>query len=180
MASNMSLAHPSECPICGYLSPTRRHRVALGLARVQPAELGNLTEPEALDDNNSEPITFQSGHFDCYSVEHHCTHDSMDTAAAKFILHVREGRQVSQVAIADIISGCNSLCNQAVKKIQANIRSKLESVGIDCSLVDGLNESLSVDVNLFEKVKSNYLCGSLWMFGKYYLYYRYPYYIYMV
>lgn len=56
-------------------------------------------------------------------------------SAAKFILQLREGGQVTQVALADIKEGCYKLCNEAVKELQTDVKAKLESAGIDCDLM---------------------------------------------
>ena len=78
-------------------------------------------------------------------------------SAARFILQLRDGRQVTQVALAEIKEGCNKLCNEAVKELQIDIKDKLESAGIDCDTVSGLNESLYKEVDLFANIGSNYL-----------------------
>ena len=78
---------------------------------------------------------------------------SIDSSAAKFL---REGRQISQIAIADVVDGCNSLCNQALKEYQMKIKSDLVSAGVNCS-IPPLIDSLSVNVDLFKRVKNNYL-----------------------
>ena len=81
--------------------------------------------------------------------------NSIGVSAAKFLLHMREGRQVSQIAIADIIAGCNSLCNQALTRIPNKVRSDLISSGIDCNPLPSLTDNFHVD--LFGNIKSNYL-----------------------
>jgi hypothetical protein len=120
---------------------------------------GNLDDPDPVfvpEDELDFMNPFHNGCFatmiDALACSSSTPNKSIDVSAGKFLLHMREGRQVSQVAIADIIAGCNSLCNQALK---AKLKGDLVNSGIDCTQLPGLADSVNVD--LFENVKSNYL-----------------------
>lgn len=65
---------------------------------------------------------------------------SQTLTAAKFLLQLREGRQISQVAISDITTGCKSLCKQAVDWVKEDVMAKLASAGINCDSARGLVE----------------------------------------
>jgi len=143
----------------------RHHRFALGL---EPQSDGTVSSSSfaAVEPANCDFGGLESGPSTDLDLD--CGESSMagrpcsksyppGFSAAKFILHLREGRQVTQVALADIKEGCNKLCNEAVKELQTEVKAKLESAGIDCDSVDGLNDSLCKEVDLFENVGSNYL-----------------------
>lgn len=143
----------------------RHHRVALGLERAPVVDTGN----EAKADDQADPVfvpddeppdfmnSLNNGCFtttvDALACSSSTPNKSIDVSAAKFLLHMREGRQVSQVAITDIIVGCNTLCNQALKEFQTKLRSDIMNAGIECSQLPSLADS--VNINLC--VKSNYL-----------------------
>ena len=145
----------------------RHHRVALGLERAPVVDTGNEAEADDQADPvfvpDDEPPDFMNslnnGCFtttvDALACSSSTPNKSIDVSAAKFLLHMREGRQVSQVAIADIIVGCNTLCNQALKEFQTKLRSDIMNAGIECSQLPSLADSVNID--LFESVKSNYL-----------------------
>lgn len=71
--------------------------------------------------------------------------------AAKMLLQLREGHQVSQVAISEIVSCCKSLCNQAVNELKGDIIAALNPSGQDISLV------LNKDYDPFKNIDTNYL-----------------------
>lgn len=146
----------------------RHHRIALGLERAPVVDTGNGGDLAEADDTDpvfvpeDEPDFMNPFHNGCFAstidalaCSSSTPNKSIDVSAAKFLLHMREGRQVLQVAIADIIAGCNSLCNQALKEFQTKLKGDLVNAGIDCTQLPGLADSVNVD--LFESVKSNYL-----------------------
>ena len=73
-------------------------------------------------------------------------------SAAQFLLHLREGRQVSQVALMDVIAGCRQLCNQTIYYLKTEI---------DQCLSDTPNEAirriLERDYDPFCEIDTNYL-----------------------
>ena len=149
----------------------RHHRVALGLESAPESNIDNHSYCSADTTSIANEADFESDfmnpfHDGCCSMTPSNTHahdsststspgSSMDISAAKFLLHMREGRQTSQIAIGDIITGCNNLCNQALKALQTKLKSELVCAGIDCSVLPSLTDGVNVD--LFENVKTNYL-----------------------
>ena len=77
-------------------------------------------------------------------------------SAAKFLLHLREGRLISQVAVADVIAGCKSLCKKSVEKLRYGVKEKLLQAGIDPETIDGLDDVLFEDPDPFHEVNTNY------------------------
>ena len=77
--------------------------------------------------------------------------------AAKFLLQLREGRPVSQVAISDVLAGCKSLCKQAADEIKEGVGTTLASAGISCESIPGLTDVLDNDPDPFQSIDSNYL-----------------------
>ena len=57
--------------------------------------------------------------------------DSQSETAAKFLLSLREGRQISQVTVADVICGCKELCQQTSEIIEQGVQEHVVRVGID-------------------------------------------------
>ena len=106
----------------------RHHRVALGLERAPVVDTGNHAEaddPDPVFVIEDEPDFMNPFHNGCFATtvdallcSSSTPSKSIDVSAAKFLLHMKEGRQVSQVAISDIIAGCNSLCNQALREFR--------------------------------------------------------------
>lgn len=85
------------------------------------------------------------------------SHEYLQTVtAAKFLLQLREGRQISQVAISDVTTGCKSLCKQAVDRVKEDVTAKLASAGINCDSVPGLVDVLNNDPDPFQCIDSNY------------------------
>ena len=70
-------------------------------------------------------------------------------AAAKMLLALREGHQVSQVALAEVISGCRLLCNHALNRLKMDIAG-----GVDCSEDRLINFE---DYDPFKNIDTNYL-----------------------
>ena len=135
----------------------RHHRVALGLERAPVVDTGNHAEaddPDPVFVPEDEPDfmnPFENGCFATMVDALLCSSStitpskSIDVSAAKFLLHMKEGGQVSQVAISDIIAGCNSLYNQALREFQIKLKSDCVNAGIDCSHLPGLAESVNID-----------------------------------
>lgn len=65
---------------------------------------------------------------------------SQTTRAAKFLLHLREGRRVSQVALTDMIDMCNVMCTHIVDDLKQEIREKCAQVNVS---IEGLEDALS-------------------------------------
>ena len=75
--------------------------------------------------------------------------------AAKMLLQLREGHQVSQVALLDVISCCRFLCKQALSMFKADVITALGNsfeVAIAHIDLESYDQFKSIDTNyLFEK-----------------------------
>ena len=75
--------------------------------------------------------------------------DDQTLAAAKMLLSLREGHQVSQVALTEVISGCRLLCNRALNQLKIDVVNSSDNSTIDLGDYDPFK---SIDTNyLFEK-----------------------------
>ena len=63
---------------------------------------------------------------------------SQSTRAAKFLLQLREGRRVSEVALTDVIDTCNVMCTQLVNDLKQEIREKYVQANVDIASIKGL------------------------------------------
>ncbi len=71
---------------------------------------------------------------------------SQTLTSARFLLQLREGRQLSQVAVSDVTTGCKTLCKQATDGIKEGIKA-----------TPGLTDVLSNDPHPFQDIDTNYL-----------------------
>ena len=73
--------------------------------------------------------------------------------AAKMLLQLREGHQVSQVAISEIVAGCRLLCSRALDNLKRDITTALQTN-------DPEGKELSVILNReydpFQSIDTNY------------------------
>ena len=83
--------------------------------------------------------------------------DSQSETAAKFLLSLREGRQISQVAVADLICGCKELCQQTSEIIEQGVQEHLVRVGIDFEQIQGLPDVFEANHNPFHGVDTNHM-----------------------
>lgn len=65
-------------------------------------------------------------------------------SSALFLLKLKEHRRMMQVAIDDVVEGCQSLFQQTVMTVQAGIRSHLAEYGVDPDIVDGVKDVFSI------------------------------------
>ena len=63
---------------------------------------------------------------------------SSTTRAAKFLLHLREGRKVSEVALIDVIDICNAMCRHVVSNFKQEIREKCTQANVDVELLEDI------------------------------------------
>ena len=68
---------------------------------------------------------------------------SQITRAAKFLLHLREGRRVSQVALTDVIDFCNEMSTQAVNDVKQEVLVKCIQANVGICSIEGLEDVLS-------------------------------------
>ena len=73
--------------------------------------------------------------------------------AAKMLLELREGHQVSQVAIADIVSNCRLLCSQSVKHLKNNVTAV---VSTSDSFNHDVQHVLQQEYDPFKIIDTNY------------------------
>lgn len=139
----------------------RYHRVALGLHRGACEEMILNHEAESDGDVfNSVDVeipVFQNDNSDVCKNDNsdECTEWaslSLPTRAAKFLLQLREGYRVSQVALLNILHTCNEMCVQAGNGIKQEIKDRLIKANIDTNIIDDI-----VVAHPFEKVNSIYL-----------------------
>ena len=72
-------------------------------------------------------------------------------------MKLSEERQLSQVALGDVIEECRRICQQAVLQVQESVLSALEDAGINYSNHLGLDEALCSMPDPFEGLDSAYL-----------------------
>ena len=73
-------------------------------------------------------------------------------AVAKMLLQLREGHQVSQVALTEVVSGCRVLCNLALQQMKTDMTKALNSTEGD------IMADIDVkDYDPFHNLDSNYL-----------------------
>ena len=82
--------------------------------------------------------------------------ETTEVSAAKFLLHMREGRHISQVAVADVIAGYKSLYKQSVEKLRYSVKEKLLQAEIDPETIDGVDSVLCEDPDPFQEIGTNY------------------------
>ena len=74
------------------------------------------------------------------------------TFCAEFLLKLMEGRQLSHVALGDVIDGCRVLCSRTASDVNQMIQERLHQCGIDPSILR--------DVEIpdpFEQLSTSYL-----------------------
>ena len=64
-------------------------------------------------------------------------------SSAKFLLKLKELRQVSQVVINEVVDGWSELFSSTVDRIHAGVRDKLACNGINPDDIDGLSDVFS-------------------------------------
>ena len=68
---------------------------------------------------------------------------SQITRAAKFLLYLREGRRVAQVALTDVIDFCNVMSTQAVNDVKQEVLVKCVQANVDICRIEYLEDVLS-------------------------------------
>ena len=75
---------------------------------------------------------------------------------AEFIMKLSEGRQLSQVAVDDIIQGCREICKQMCT-VKVNVVRVLSDAGIDAFSIPGLEDNLSKIPDPFVGLETPYM-----------------------
>ena len=77
---------------------------------------------------------------------------------AKFLLRLREDKQVSQVALNEVICRCRHLCEQTFPTTLSRMKEVLSNAGIDVDNVPGLSDILDDSApDYFHGVDTSYL-----------------------
>ena len=137
----------------------RHHRKAIGVA--QPDSSPDRTESPAFPICSASDYEFETEaaaecDFPAGNTTISKSGDSGDVKdkAAKFLLGLREGRQISQAAITDVISGCKSLCQHTIMTIKGKVQDQLVEAGIE---LPGFSDIFDADYNPFCGVDTNHL-----------------------
>ncbi len=147
----------------------REHRVALGLEKSgeiissmnpAPSNAVQISSETALADEYEQTDGSEHGPYtsaDQPSFSGASDHVEYLKENAEFIMRLSEGRQLSQVAITDVIKGCRSVCQQAVLQVREGVLSTLADAELDSSSIAGLDVALSSIADPFEGIDSAYL-----------------------
>ena len=135
----------------------RHHREAIGIGSTTEQELESLTSPlHSASEYEAESVAAAAA----------CNRDpptaapvsvvgrNMKEEAARFLLTLREGRQISQAAIDDVISGCKSLCQHTIMAMKGKVLDHVAEAGIE---LPGLHDIIDTKYNPFDGIDTNYL-----------------------
>ena len=78
-------------------------------------------------------------------------------SCAMFLLDLKEGRSLSQVALTDVISGCERVVKETVERLKAGVSHRLSSAGINPSSVAGLEDLFSQSESPFNGLTTKHL-----------------------
>ena len=155
----------------------RHHRSALGLDSDQSQSVEKVDESECssileaattsdvtlLVDNETAAVMDNAGTSTdregaIQQVFATCADSILHThTAAKLLLKLREGRQISQAAISDVINGCKTLCKQTADELKEGVRLSLASAGINIECVPGMSDVFAQDPDPFKGMDTTYL-----------------------
>ena len=141
----------------------RHHRVEIGITSSdgdtpelsQPVE-SDLMSESAINSHTDDPenaaldfdVPFSRG-YDTALAPHT---PSGSIEAAKMLLQLREGHQVSQAALVDVISCCRYLCTQVLKSYRTDIVASLGSY-----VEDTISKISLESYDQFKDIDTNYL-----------------------
>ena len=147
----------------------RHHRSEMGMSE---ADASTLLVPQTVNitvsDAATESVEEQGMDFDdteqAASVEPpstsvassgtRCTVELDGTVmAAKMLLKLREGHQISQAALSEVVSSCASLCNRAVDNLKHDFALALDSPSTER---EDLSLLLTKDYNPFQNIDTVY------------------------
>ena len=78
-------------------------------------------------------------------------------SSALFLLKLKEKRRITQVAIDDIVEGCQGLFSQTLDRVQASVKAKLAELGIDLSQMNGFDDAFQHVIDPFEGIETCHL-----------------------
>ena len=152
----------------------RHHRVALGLETFSdggntiPSRESSVGEVQPVDATSVTHFHFDTDD-DATSV-HEGSHEvapvlrdsgpSLQTInAAKFLLRLREGHRVSQVALTDVMRSCHEMCTYMVNCFKQEIQEKCVQANLD---IGTIHQTATLNSHLLYEVL-NYTCSvELW------------------
>ena len=137
--STMEPQQPPLLPMCGDSNQLPGHSFELDILEVEDED-----SDSSINENSDYSIQRSSEHLQAL-------------AAAKFILKLREGRQISQIAISDVMMGCKNLCKHTVDEIKEGVKATLESAGMSLKRIPGIAQVLDKDPDPFRNIHNNYL-----------------------
>ena len=76
---------------------------------------------------------------------------------ALFLLRLKEGRCLSQVAVNEVVSACQELFKHTVSRVQAGVRERLALHGVDSYDIPDLANFLETIQDPFDGLHSTYL-----------------------
>ena len=150
--SEIGVSSPTESGTCSFSLPTLEEPSGVNVVEL-------MESPEGERQNNLQDDHFQevsSTSIPVSALQQTCSSSdfSRKLTAANLILQLREGHQVSQVAISEVVSGCRSLCNEVVNELKSDVIATLSTNGPvqeDIALV------LNKDFDPFKNIDTNYL-----------------------
>lgn len=78
-------------------------------------------------------------------------------SSALFLLKLKESRRLSQAAIDDIVHDWDGLFSHTVKRLQARVKAKLATAGIDVDGIEGLQEVFQDVPNPFDGLQTRHM-----------------------
>lgn len=120
----------------------RHHRVALGLEEKYSSTgvcslEGDVQYSESVNEESATLEGDNPGTSDVITRITPHTELSLPSAeAAKFLLKLREGYGVSQVAMIDIMDTCNEMCMQVVTNFKLEVQDRLMQTSICTDIID--------------------------------------------
>ena len=112
-------------------------------------------EPSLLDGSSDFSLPSSVSH-DVDQLLHRDVHEQKKRSSL-FLLHLREERLLTQVAINDVLAGCRELFNHTVCRLQAGVSQKLALSGIDMNDISGLDQVFSDVSDPFAGLETAYL-----------------------
>jgi len=136
----------------------RDHRVALGLDRREAesteflpeavADISEFTENEDTDPGEFLRQDLQERDIELphvsASFESGRERQQQQKESAKFILKLREIRGISQVAVTDVVEGCQSLFQNTLVRVKEGVRDRLSHAGINYLDIEELDSAIDL------------------------------------
>ena len=95
--------------------------------------------------------------------------EDQEIASAKFILKLKEGRNMSQAAVDDVVDECQALVEHLISRLKAGVNERLSQSGINHEDVSGLDLFFDEVQEPFANLKTLYRQEKT--FEKYFGYY---------